>query len=221
MRINCALDQFYLLCAELQLWTFVFYLPLEQMPRDGLLQMYDLACTVAELTNRLDEQERFTKSAPGSVLIYLQLVCFTILKLSRANHLHGDLDLQAGRRAYLGLIQMHKRLFVLTDDAWSRATGILTQLWTSKNVFRRRDDTYDSLSLRCRNRLGMGVVHDTWWWWRHEFAGFPDPYEPAQFDTNLSSFADIDPTLNGSLVYDGLFFDWPMDCVSPNSLMHF
>ncbi|KIW35447.1 uncharacterized protein PV07_02144 [Cladophialophora immunda] len=201
-------DRFYLLCAMLQLQGFHFYVPLKEMSRNKLVEMYDLACTAAELTVRLDEQEDYTESIPGSVLIYLQLVSFTILKLSRAKHLHSDLDLKRGQNAYFSLIQLHRRVFVLSNDAWSRATTIMTQLWTSKNAFRRRNGTYDSLSLRVRNRLGMGVVHDTWWWWRHEFSGFPDPYDHPS-DAMPKPASELPLATENDVIPRDEVFEWP------------
>lgn len=191
----------------LQLQGFHFYLPLEEMCRNNLVELYDLACTAAELTVRLDEQEDFTEYIPGSVLIYLQLISFIILKLSRARHLYSDLDLQRGQNAYFSMIQLHKRVFVLSNDAWSRATTIMTQLWTSKNAFRRRNGTYDSLSLRLRNRLGMSVVHDSWWWWRHEFAGFPDPYDQPS-DALLEPISNMPPSTDNVSLPNNVA-EWP------------
>lgn len=66
---------------------------------------------------------------------------------------------------------------VQAGDVMSRSEGILTQLWASKNIFKRSDGSFDSLTLRCGSRLAMSVVYDCLWWWRSEFGGQQDPYE--------------------------------------------
>ena len=123
----------------------------------------------------LDRTQDFSGSATIFVSKLLHLAACTVLRLSRS-HLSQNLDLTRGRTLYFFVILFHRRLSLQNNDTASRSTVILTQCWTSPNMFKQCDGSIDSLTLRCRSRLSMSVVFDCYWWWRQEFAGQSDPY---------------------------------------------
>ena len=141
--------------------------------------MYNLACHAIETAQGIDSDGSLSNYSPTFVSRYLHLCAFAILKIMRS-HLSDSINAGRGRRAYFYVISFHRHQSIQNDDVESRATGILTQLWTSKEIFKRPDGSYDSLSLRCGSRLAMSVVFDCYWWWRSEFAGQPNPYDDRE-----------------------------------------
>ncbi|KEF58593.1 uncharacterized protein A1O9_06519 [Exophiala aquamarina CBS 119918] len=86
---------------------------------------------------------------------------------------------------------------VQAGDALNKTMGILTQLWGSKNIFRRRDGTIDSLTLRCGGRLAMSASYDCYWWWRWEFAGQAYPYDEEN-GADISNSQHLDPRVRSA-----------------------
>jgi hypothetical protein len=117
---------------------------------------------------------------------YLQLASYTILKITRSS-VADQVDLGKGQRLYFAVIQFHRKMSIQHGDVSSRSTSILTQLWTSREIFKKSDGSIDSLSLRCGSRLAMSVMFDSFWWWRQEFAGVPNPYEDRPDESNDGS----------------------------------
>lgn len=171
-------DRFYLTGAELQVAAFHLLGPRSSFDDSRLSKMYSLACSAIELMDALNRTECFCDYMSNIIVRYLNLAAFTILKLSRC-HLQSVLDVERGRIAYFRLIQIFKQANLDPGDSISRSYSILTQLWTSKNIFRKSDGVYDPLSIRCGSRLAMGILYDLFWWWRCEFAGIPDPYDES------------------------------------------
>lgn len=150
-----------------------------------------------ETAQRMELDQGLSDCAPIFIPKFLDMAAFTILKISRCDLSHM-LDLERGRRAYFFVINFCRNVSIQGGDVMSRSEGILTQLWASKNIFRRSDGSIDSLTLRCGSRLAMSVIYDCLWWWRTEFAGKQDPYE------------DSEPQRESrTLIYEGYFeADW-------------
>lgn len=192
------------------------------MPRDSLTDtklrdLHDLACTIIETLRHIEEGQSppntISHYAPIFMAHYSILAAFTILKVSRS-HLSETIDALRGRKAYFFVIQLLRNMSVQSGDCFNRTMGILTQLWSSKNVFKKRDGTVDSLTLRCGGRLAMSVSYDCYWWWRWEFAGQAYPYEESNaVDTNMprrphlrartsGHTGDINSSLQASILSD-------------------
>lgn len=180
------LDRFYLLSAELQILLFHLLTPRSTFEPAKLCRMFLIACKAVETVVRLDELENFAEHAPVSVTRYLTLTGLTILKLSRSE-ISGQLDLTRGRNAYFAAMQFFQKASIDLGDLSSRSASILKQLWMSKKIFRMPDGSCDALSVRCGSRLAMSVVYDSFWWWRSEFAGLPNPYEEKGKNRSLSA----------------------------------
>jgi transcriptional regulatory protein LEU3 len=135
-----------------------------------------MACNLIEIVTYLDEVQQFADYGPMILSRLTNLAAFVILKIGRS-HVQDTLDLKRGQSCYFAVIHIHKKMSVQSDDVYSRATLINTQLWTSDKIFRRSDNVVDSLILRCRTRLGMSLVYDCYWWWRQEFGGQSKPYD--------------------------------------------
>ena len=143
--------------AQLQVLCFHLFLPRDAIEAAKLQQIYKLACSAIETAQQINGEDALSDCAPIFIPKYLQLAAFTILKIMRC-YLSQLLDVDRGRRAYFFVIHLDREISVQSSDVWSRAVGILTQLWASKKVFRRSDGSFDSLTLHCGSRLAMSVV---------------------------------------------------------------
>jgi transcriptional regulatory protein LEU3 len=109
----------------------------------------------------------------------LTLAALSILKLSRSG-LAQYLDLASGEMAYFACVSILKADSLKYNDLAARGAMILTQLWTSENVFRTPTGTVDGLALRVRSRLSMSIMFDCFWYWREEFGGQPSPFRTEE-----------------------------------------
>lgn len=160
---------------------FQLLIPRDLLSDAKLQELHDLACRVIETLREIEEEQQhaprpISRYAPIFVAHYSILAAFTILKVSRS-HLGAALNTSRGRKAYFFVIQLLRNMSVQSGDAFNRTMGILTQLWGSRNIFKKQDGNIDSLTLHCGGRLAMSVVYDCYWWWRWEFAGQQYPYE--------------------------------------------
>jgi hypothetical protein len=181
-----ATDRFYLLCGELQIENFHLFTPSASIDPRKLILTYELSCDAIAVALELDRIHNFAEHAPMPVSKYLQLASYTILKITRSS-VASQVDLAKGQRLYFAVIQFHRKMSVQHGDVSSRSTSIMTQLWTSREIFKKSDGSFDSLSLRCGSRLAMSVMFDSFWWWRQEFAGVPNPYEDRPDENNDGS----------------------------------
>lgn len=172
------IDRFYVICAELQLLAFHLLAPKETFEQRKLEKMYTLACAAIEAIDELDKREHIAKYVSQAAKAYLALASFTILKLSRS-YIRDQVDLDRGKSAYFAVIEMCREFSLESGDVMARFRTILTQLWTSKKIFKKPDGTTDALSLRCGSRLAMSISFDMFWWWRAEFGGVSNPYEDS------------------------------------------
>ena len=143
----------------------------------AFLKLYTLACTVVESVTKLDSEQTLSESAPAYISKMMHLAACVVLRLSRSA-LWESLDLSRGQKAYFSTVSFHRKMSIQHNDVMSRSTVILTQLWTSQNIFVQPNGSVDSLALLCRKRLAMSVVFDLFWRWRNEFAGQTHPYRP-------------------------------------------
>jgi transcriptional regulatory protein LEU3 len=170
-----SIDRFYLTTAELQILAFHLLGPKESYSPPKLRKMFSLACSAIEILHAIDAAENLMDAVPAAMMKYLGLAAYTLLKFSRSD-LRATLDFARGKAAYFAAINLFKKASVEPEDVSVRSAKILTQLWTSKSIFRTSEGSVDALSLRCGSRLAMSITYDCYWWWRSEFAGIPDPY---------------------------------------------
>jgi transcriptional regulatory protein LEU3 len=164
--------------------VFYFFNRISHLDSASMVKLYITACTVIETAEKLDEIENFTNSSTDFIQRILVLASFTILRIVNS-HLADSLDYERGRKCYFANIQLHRKMSIQEGDLASRASIIMTQLWTSKNAFKQPDGSNDSLVLLCRSRLSMSVVFDCFWRWRREFAGQPAPYNESNVPESM------------------------------------
>ncbi|KPI34453.1 Regulatory protein LEU3 [Cyphellophora attinorum] len=218
------IDRFYLISAELQILSFHLLGPRESLDDAKLARMHSLSCDAIELMNILERNEGFCDHAPLAAMKYLCTAAFTLLKLSRS-HMAANVDSERGKAAYFTSISLARKTAVEPEDIMARLAKILTQLWNSKQVFRKSDGTTDPLSLRCGSRLAMSIPYDCFWWWRSEFAGIENPYEDQQANAahagvspesfqNLVWLQESFPEFAWPTMEDLVSMDWPSEPIS-------
>jgi hypothetical protein len=179
----------------LQVSCFHLLVPRSALSSEKLFELYDIAADFALLGAKLDQEQGITQHAPPFFSRTLFLACCVLLRIARSS-VREALDLKKGREAYFKTINVHKRLSVLHDDAHSRATVILSQLWSGKMIDVQTKRSGGQVRLKCRSRLGMSVLYDCWWFWRQEFQGHPDPYsDEGQWNTCLYFWATVQTLL--------------------------
>lgn len=124
----------------------------------------------------MTQKSNFATICPSFIDRTMTLTGFTILKLSRST-LAPHLDLNAGEQAYFYAVQFSKSMSMQNNDLGARAAAIMSNLWSSSKIFRRKDGRAESsLALRLRTRLSMSVSFDMFWYWREEFGNMKNPY---------------------------------------------
>jgi hypothetical protein len=122
----------------------------------------------------------------------MTLAGFIILKLVRSPYAQ-HFDLAAGEQAYFQAVNVCKAMSIQHNDLCARAAAIMTSLWGSQRVFKRKDGRVESLGLRLRTRLSMSVSFDMFWYWREEFGNMLNPYSddkssgPGDDNTSMPS----------------------------------
>ncbi|KAF2181907.1 hypothetical protein K469DRAFT_729050 [Zopfia rhizophila CBS 207.26] len=152
---------------------------------ESLTRLYSLCISTIQTANLLTQTTNFSAACPSFIDRTLTLAGFAILKISRSP-LAQHLDLGAGEQAYFAVIQSSKNMSLQNNDLGARTAAIMTQLWGSSKVFRRKDGKVESLGLRLRTRLSMSVSFDMFWYWREEFGNMSNPYngEEGVFASN-------------------------------------
>ncbi len=150
--------------------------------RPGLIRLYGIAISLIEALVSEDSRS-FVEHCPIFVERTVSLAAYSILKVHRSP-LAPHVDLTAGETAYFSAIIFSRKVSLQNDDIGARTVTILSQLWTSKSVFKLPNGLVDSLRTRIHTRLSMSVVFDCFWYWREEFCGQPSPYRD---DTELTN----------------------------------
>lgn len=187
------MDMFQLNCARIHVLAYHFFAnPGTSTPDlEALSRLFSLCVSTLQTANTLSQSSNFVAMCPSFIDRTLTLTGFCILKLFRSP-LAQHLDLQAGEQAYFYAVQFGKRMSLQNNDLGARTAAIMTNLWSSNRVFRRKDGSVESLGLRLRTRLSMSVSFDMFWYWREEFGLMSNPYNGEE--SSLSSNAHTQPT---------------------------
>jgi hypothetical protein len=155
--------------------AFHFYkAPAKKLPTFMLTRLYTSACVVLRHIDRIDSSGTIKlANAPFYFFYATTLASFSILRLLKASTAQY-MDENAKETFFLG-VNVMKRLSTETNDAPSRISMMLTQLWNSEKAFKNPDGT-EHMTLRIRTRLAMSPVFDSIWWWREEFGGEKGAY---------------------------------------------
>ncbi|KAF2729375.1 C6 zinc finger domain-containing protein [Polyplosphaeria fusca] len=171
------LDTFQLNCCRIHVLSYHFFAnPSRPCPdAESLCRLYTLCVSTIQSTDSLAQTANFNTISPSFFERTLVLSGFAVLKIVRSS-LAQHLDRQAGEAAYFSVVQFCQKLSMKSGDLGARAAAIMTNLWSSNKVFRRKDGSIESLGLRLRTRLSMSVNFDMFWYWREEFGNVSNPY---------------------------------------------
>lgn len=181
-------DTLQLNCARIHVMAFHFFAhPTNPGPdADGLSRFYSLCVSVIQSATSMTmtQHTAFASVSQSFIDRTITLAGFTILRLVRSP-LAQHLDLAAGEQAFSQAVQFLKNVSLQQGDIGMRTALIMSELWGSDRVFRRKDGRVESLGLRLRTRLSMSVSYDMFWYWREEFGHMQNPYNGDE--TMLSS----------------------------------
>lgn len=141
-------------------------------------QIYTHSCDLIDLIVELDDQQNLASYGPVFVHRSTHVAAIAVLRIMKSPY-RDRVAFERGQAAYFAVIEYHRKCAVRPDDAFARFSLILSQLWTSSRLFSHPTGELQSLRVRSRNRLGMSMVYDCFWWWRQEFGGQIDAYEGA------------------------------------------
>ncbi|ORY13135.1 hypothetical protein BCR34DRAFT_481452 [Clohesyomyces aquaticus] len=166
---------FQLNCCRVHVLAFHFFAPSQNPDVEALSRLYSLCVSTVQAAKTLVQTANLKTVCSSFIDRSMNLMGFVILKISRSP-LAPHLDLAAGEQAYSFAVQFSKDQSLLQHDIGARCAAIMTQLWGSSKIFRRRDGRIESLGLRLRTRLSMSVSFDMFWYWREEFGNMSNPY---------------------------------------------
>ncbi|KAF2643798.1 hypothetical protein P280DRAFT_444949 [Massarina eburnea CBS 473.64] len=169
------LDTFHLSCARIHILAFHFFAPPTHQDFESLSRLYSLCISVLQMSNTMAHQGSFALVSQSFVDRTVSLAGFIILKLVRSP-LASHLDLAAGEAAYFHAAHFSRSISMQSNDLAARVESIMTSLWGSSKVFRRKERHPESLGLRLRTRLSMSLSFDMFWYWREEFGHMKNPY---------------------------------------------
>lgn len=139
-------------CTRLAIKVFHFFAAPDTARTVGLVQLYALCCDVLGMVHDLDVAEDFALYSTQTLHKMVIIASHSILKITRSE-LRTQVDLEHGERAYFKAIKFSRKRSVETNDLDSRSAIILTQLWSSDYIFRKKDGTLIGDRLRMRSRL--------------------------------------------------------------------
>ncbi|KAF2126784.1 hypothetical protein P153DRAFT_297077 [Dothidotthia symphoricarpi CBS 119687] len=170
-------DSLQLNCARIHVLAFHFFAhPTNPGPdAEALSRLYALCVSVIHTTYAISEQSSLPSVSQAFIERTITLAGFAILRLVRSP-LAQHLDLSTGEQAFGQAIQFLKNVSLQQGDLAHRTAQIMSDLWNSNKVFRRKDGRLESLGLRLRTRLSMSLSYDMFWYWREEFGNMSNPY---------------------------------------------
>lgn len=139
-------------CTRLAIRAFHFFAAYDTARTAGLIQLYSLSCSVLDMLHELDVSNDLALYSTQWLQRMLIVASHSILKITRSD-LRTCVDLKHGERAYFKAIMFSKKRSAENNDLDSRNAIILTQLWASDSIFRKRDGTLVGDRLRMRSRL--------------------------------------------------------------------
>ncbi|KAF2686999.1 hypothetical protein K458DRAFT_297131 [Lentithecium fluviatile CBS 122367] len=186
------LDTFQLNCARIHVLAFHFFAhPTHPGPdTEALIRLYSLCVSTLQAAHTMTQETNFAFISQSFIDRTVSLAGFCLLKLCRST-LSQHLDLAEGERAYVYAAQFSKSTSLQKNDLGERCAAILTNLWGSSRVFRRKNGVVESLGIRLRTRLSMSVSFDMFWYWREEFGHMANPYNG---EDAIPSNAQTQPT---------------------------
>ena len=116
-----------------------------------MLQLYLVACEVIDLSTSLHTSEEFAYFSTHYFMRMVLLAAYSLIKIVRSE-LKDHIDLAKAEETVFKAITFMKKRSIQNNDLDARNGIILTQLWSSDTIFKRKG-TQDGLELLLRSRL--------------------------------------------------------------------
>ena len=231
--LNVVPGRFTLSSVRLAIRAFHFFSEPSIERTSGILQTYFISTDLIEAASSLNESRDFWVHCDMFQARAIALAAVCILRVLRSS-LRTQVNSEIGEEMFFNAIRMSKKRSVRNNDLHARNDNILTQLWSSSQVFKFKDGSVDGLRLLLRGRLvsptsnshgcfadhfqGMSVFFDCLWWWRTEFGGTSNPYiepdsirashlsstETATESSNAATWLQRDPNTASELASTNL-----------------
>ncbi|KAF1962136.1 hypothetical protein CC80DRAFT_155407 [Byssothecium circinans] len=130
-------DTFHLSCARIHILAFHFFADFTNQDTESLSRLYSLCISTLQTSNTMIHSNSFALISQSFVDRTICLAGFIILKLVRSP-LAAHLDLQAGETAYFHAVAFLRSTSMQSNDLGSRCASIMTNLWGSSKIFRRK-----------------------------------------------------------------------------------
>ena len=145
-------DNLMVYCVRLHICVTCLSFVNEQINRVRLIELYGIAIGMVEMFSSLDASMDFALFSTYYFARSLGLAAFVILKLTRCTW-NLLIDRERGERCYFSAIRLLRRRSSDSPDLDSKLAMILTELWSSRSVFRDSSGNVESLRVRVRSRL--------------------------------------------------------------------
>jgi transcriptional regulatory protein LEU3 len=137
--------------ARLLIKGFEFYCKVDDRTPTRLVQLCTVVSNVIEVIAKADEINDVMLFSSHLLYRITSLAGAMLLRIVRS-HVPLSTNTMAMESLYFTCVQLLKKRSLQNDDLDARAATLLTQLWSSEQVFRHTDGSIDSLRVRVRNR---------------------------------------------------------------------
>jgi transcriptional regulatory protein LEU3 len=206
MLIFCSVwDRLYIASARQDLVAMHFYKSATTLDMQSCMLIFEATSSVLEQVRDLDRDYGLRRICTRYLLIVTLLSLGSMARILKGPFA-GYLDQTRGYNLFDTGVRFARSCSVQRGDSAERVAAFAEQMWKSKNVFRNADGSIN-ITLRVRNRLSAGVLHDTIRCWKEEFSDPEYMHSAANggVETVISSSATagLDATLVPSSIHSG------------------
>ncbi|PVH99191.1 hypothetical protein DM02DRAFT_615229 [Periconia macrospinosa] len=179
------LSPFDVAVARLQVNSLLFLMSQKDLDHTDRSRLSNSAIETMEAISGLERTHSISLACPHSIFQGIQLAACTLLRLvksstSDSNHAGDD-----QKDAIFAAINITKCISVRNNDIPAKFSEIVSQLWSSENMYRDASGMYPT-DLYIKNHYSMNVVFDCLWWWRKLFLQGPSHNPPSIINNHRS-----------------------------------
>jgi hypothetical protein len=162
------LSKFGIAVAHLQIHSFTFLKSHGDINHTDRTPIYNAAILTIDAVSELDHAYQISLVCPDFVFQGAQLAACSLLKLLKSYPSTKDGLAKEQTTALFVAINFLKNVSVVNNDIPARVSELLSQLWSSRDVYRDASGAYLH-NMQVGNRFTMNVVFDCLWWWKRLF----------------------------------------------------
>lgn len=160
-------DRLYIASARQDLVAMHFYKSAITLDMQSSTLIFNATSSVLEQIRDLEKDHALHRTCTRFLLTVTLLSLTSIARILKGPFA-GYLDQVRGYNLFDIGVCFLRSSSILKGDFAERAAGFAEQMWKSKKVFRNSDGSIN-ITLRVRNRLSGGLLHDTLKYWKEEF----------------------------------------------------